>query len=62
MIANTYVSDAEYRNIVIFFVLYVISIGIAGFMWERHKKYRDFYRKEQRRKNHPSMQHRKVRL
>lgn len=58
MIANTYVSDAEYRNIVIFLVLYVIFIPIALLMWEVYKD----YRKEMRRKNHPSMRHRKVRL
>jgi nitric oxide reductase large subunit len=56
MIANTYVSDAEYRNIVIFFVLYVISIPVALFIWEVYKE----YRKQQRRKNHPSMQQRKA--
>ncbi len=58
MIANTYVSDAEYRNIVIFLACYFISIPIALLVWEAYKD----YRKEQRRKNHPSMQHRKVRL
>jgi amino acid permease len=51
MIANTYVSDAEYRNIVIFFVFYVISIPVALFIWEVYKE----YRKQKRRKNHPSM-------
>jgi amino acid permease len=56
MIANTYVSDAEYRNIVIFFVLYVISIPVALFIWEVYKE----YRKQKRRKNHPSMQQRKA--
>ena len=56
MIANTYVSDAEFRNIVIFFVFYVISIPVALFIWEVYKE----YRKQKRRKNHPSMQHRKA--
>lgn len=55
MIANTYVTDAEHTKIMIFFVVYVISIPIALFIWEVYKE----YRKQKRRKNHPSMRHRK---
>lgn len=50
-----YVTDAEYNRATLAMLGCFVTIGVLGFMWERHKKYRDFYR----RRNHPSMRNNK---
>lgn len=48
---TNYISDAEYNLATLALIGYFVTIGVLGFMWERHKKYRAYYR----RRNHPSM-------
>ena len=45
------ISNAEYNLATLAMFGWFAIVGTLGFLWERHKKYRAYYR----RRNHPSM-------